>query len=1018
MSFKKRLLSYLKAAPSMPWLTEVECLQNDYSQANNSTPYIDTEVKASWDLPFELVATVTKTSANRCLILGNAPNQRTFYVELTATNRLRFSSQDSTGTDPTFVEFNVYTSSSYPIPLNVPTKIWVKYNPLNDAAHTIKYEMGLEALDGSVSTTQTGSVYRSGEPLSTRLNLHMFNDYRTPVSTFNGGFKMHQCEIKMGTVHKKFIPCLDLNRIPCMYEQIEGKLYYNSGTSGFNSGRRIIEVEYMKLTGYQRFNTGFIANTLKHTLRTHFTYESETAAMMMGTRQRAAYAESCSFYIPAPNTSFPYSRMREDWAADTNTAVYSTNFTSNDHTVEITCGYAKVDGVVTTDTATSDYTMSKPWYFGCVYTINTNTFQYYQVGKMYFVELLDTYTREQYRYCVPAHDENNVGFFFDRVNHFIIDNEGSNTTDMTWGDEIHPVGFLYGGAPSRFNVGIVFYGHKWETDVRYNTVRTDLSLMGVSTGACNYWGVLNNSSGALYGQYSLHTSNAEFGLNIDPAETRTVFLDSYRNNADTYDMLSMTVEGQSVTRSTSEANRTTGYRIPDFQNSYPEPAYIYGNRCYDRTTNELLQNLITVQSGSKGSFLFDTITHTLINPISNIDNFTKGNDVIGYQIEPQLPYGFVEVDYLESTGTQYIDTGIKMNAGYGVMIEAKQTYTAKGTTRYLFGTYDSSNVTNYYIAVRSGNGNFIAVDGSTSAEGMFAYDGSFHEHKIENGNYYIDGTLKGALTTQSFTPTSTAYLFGCSNIGFGGDTWQIRKCKIFNETGRIIADYVPCLRIYDHKPCMFDLITRQFLTNQGTGEFAVGINGVSYTPVGYLQSTSAQYIDTGISGGDDDIEIGIKFKYNNFIAFGAIFGNWKTDAYNVTRLQLWDGGLGNDVSNLNTISSDSGNQYGTSITKDVVHNVIINKTSIKVDGVITTRTKLTRGTSNTNNICLFNRSLTSPNTSRNIGLQVYDFYVKKSNVEVQHLVPAVRQSDSKPGMLDMVTGTFLTNIGTGEFTYG
>ena len=33
-------------------------------------------------------------------------------------------------------------------------------------------------------------------------------------------------------------------------------------------------------------------------------------------------------------------------------------------------------------------------------------------------------------------------------------------------------------------------------------------------------------------------------------------------------------------------------------------------------------------------------------------------------------------------------------------------------------------------------------------------------------------------------------------------------------------------------------------------------------------------------------------------------------------------------------------------------------------------------------------------------------------------MPAVRNIDNKPGLIDMMTGEFLTNQGTGEFTYG
>lgn len=613
MNLRKKLLTFLWAKPSgAKWLTEVECLANNYSQANNLVPYIDTGVEASWDEPFEIVATVTKTSANRCLVLGNAPNQRTFYVELTATNRLRFSSQDSTGTDPTFVEFNVYTSASYPIPLNVPTKIWAKYNPRHDSAHTIDYEIGLEALDGSVSTTQTGYVYRSGEPLSTRLNLRMFNDYRTPVSTFDGGFKIHQCEIKMGNQYRKYIPCKDLNGVPCMYEKSTGTLAYNDGTGDFIAGRTITEVDWMHLTGTQYFNTGLKPNTLTTTLKTKFTFEG--TAMMMGCRNSATYPEMCSIYMPAATTTRPYSRIRLDWMAG-ESSMFTNYFDSEVVELEITGNYAKANGVEYTDTTKVSYDEPVPFHIGACYTVSNSSYNYAMTGKVYYASLLNTITRELYRYCVPAHDENNVGFFFDRVNHFIMDNLGTNTEDLTWGDDIH------------------------------------------------------------------------------------------------------------------------------------------------------------------------------------------------------------YVDYLESTGPQWIDTGIQLKSSYGVEINAKQTSTTTGVGRYLFGDAPASTG-RYLIVVTSGGNQYrLSLDTLNKDSGVSAYDGKYHVHKVENKTYFIDGVSQGSLNAPDFTCNRNARLFSVATTSTLLDnTWQIKQCKIFDENGNVLTNFVPCLKGSDGKPAMFDLVTRTFFTNQATGD--------------------------------------------------------------------------------------------------------------------------------------------------------------------------------------------------------
>lgn len=46
-------------------------------------------------------------------------------------------------------------------------------------------------------------------------------------------------------------------------------------------------------------------------------------------------------------------------------------------------------------------------------------------------------------------------------------------------------------------------------------------------------------------------------------------------------------------------------------------------------------------------------------------------------------------------------------------------------------------------------------------------------------------------------------------------------CKLY-DANQIILDLVPCYRKSDSEPGMYDLVTKQFFTNAGTGEFLVG----------------------------------------------------------------------------------------------------------------------------------------------------------------------------------------------------
>jgi len=50
--------------------------------------------------------------------------------------------------------------------------------------------------------------------------------------------------------------------------------------------------------------------------------------------------------------------------------------------------------------------------------------------------------------------------------------------------------------------------------------------------------------------------------------------------------------------------------------------------------------------------------------------------------------------------------------------------------------------------------------------------------------------------------------------------------------------------------------------------------------------------------------------------------------------------------------------------------------------------------------------------------RIYDMKIHYNNTPVRNFVPAKRNSDSKLGMYDLVSGTFFTNSGTGNFIAG
>lgn len=191
----------------------------------------------------------------------------------------------------------------------------------------------------------------------------------------------------------------------------------------------------------------------------------------------------------------------------------------------------------------------------------------------------------------------------------------------------------------------------------------------------------------------------------------------------------------------------------------------------------------------------------------------------------ELPSGYTRVEYLESTGTQYIDTGVNLSNNSNVEINAKLAATQRSKSYYLFG----SRIVNktYMIAVAGASEKYFADFVSNSYRinsSISAFDDEFHSHKINNLSYYIDGILQGYTSSLNFTNISSAYIFDVRDRGtpatLGIQSWKIKYCKIWNRN-KLIRNFIPCTNS-SNVAGMYDTVNKVFYTNAGSGTFNVG----------------------------------------------------------------------------------------------------------------------------------------------------------------------------------------------------
>ena len=187
-----------------------------------------------------------------------------------------------------------------------------------------------------------------------------------------------------------------------------------------------------------------------------------------------------------------------------------------------------------------------------------------------------------------------------------------------------------------------------------------------------------------------------------------------------------------------------------------------------------------------------------------------------------LPDGYTQLEYIQSTGTQYIDTGVVINSQNYVM---KATLaTDNGTDNVLFGVaYASNNLQGVTIntagSFRYGNGPIQALSSPMTS-------GVVHSLELSWKQLSVDGVVQTTANDTSWpssVPNYSLYVFGRNGMGTAGflKAMKLYAFQIYND-GSMIQDLVPAQRNSDGAIGMYDTVSGEFFENKGEGEFIGG----------------------------------------------------------------------------------------------------------------------------------------------------------------------------------------------------
>lgn len=195
----------------------------------------------------------------------------------------------------------------------------------------------------------------------------------------------------------------------------------------------------------------------------------------------------------------------------------------------------------------------------------------------------------------------------------------------------------------------------------------------------------------------------------------------------------------------------------------------------------------------------------------------------GYTFQGWAAY--IPIEYIESTGTQYIDTGIYPNGL--IRMKAKiQTLRNAGFNSAFSGVlYPNRTSGETWQVIYPYNG----VDFNVSQEEII-----FNQNYLDIQDFDVDQVnrkieLNGV--TKNMNKTPLALKPGHFNIPLcryqneinpSSNYWygKVYFVKIW-DNNTLVRDFIPVLD-FNNTPCMYDKVSGQFFYNQGTGNFIAG----------------------------------------------------------------------------------------------------------------------------------------------------------------------------------------------------
>ena len=391
---------------------------------------------------------------------------------------------------------------------------------------------------------------------------------------------------------------------------------------------------------------------------------------------------------------------------------------------------------------------------------------------------------------------------------------------------------------------------------------------------------------------------------------------------------------------------------------------------------------ITVIEASSGN--------TLVKTTSN--NWKKPTQMfVNTGVSTTISSGLVELDYIESTGVQAIDTLVIAKDITKVVTDFQLVSVVSGTESQVMAVW--SDVNNCMQCGSDGT-NFMATSRGTT---------------YSQTSNVLARTIGTSAPVGS--PNISISIFAQNNISWLSKA-KLYSCKIYKDT-TLVRDFIPAKRVSDGMCGLWDKANYKFYTDINGNNFTAGTEKTAIAAIGtsieYIQSSGTQYINSNFIPKATTRTI-MKAEPMAWSAWSAFFGTRNTSSPTVSQAY---------IAAIPAATLYRSDYFGSSLTAETptimqITNIDKNKNICSFNNIMITNTSSTvNATTN-----MFLLALNDVGTAKYfLSAKLYSCKIYDDDTLVRDFIP-IKTTTNAYGLWDKVNKVFYPNAGTGTFTGG